>query len=547
MPDASFALLADVFTLLAFLHADDIAPLRSRFLAPSALAQLDAQLRMPDGLVYTRPRRGGKRGATERDTERIRFIHFLCEAADLVALTGRFLKPTPRAAHWLTLSSFDRTAKLFDALCDHSRRGQELWRAYRLPASPDKLAALVDILRAAPREERIRFTTLLKLIPLPMPDDPRESPPNVIVRDFLRWLDWFGVTQTAPRAASIIQLTDWGACLLHRTDAPALPADPLAPPLKIRRGLEINLPPYAHLPTLYELADYTTPSPAKRRASGAGVRVLDRTRIERALERGITTEHILQFLETAIRDALPVSVAQTLHAWTNDFGAVTLRHTTLLEVREPARLEEIGSSRAARACLGRTLSPRAVIVRQARLPALIRQLERLGMRPRVEFPRRQRTSRPSDYPTVLHLYLAARLGYELADLIPAPYRVPFAIVTELEQQLAPSDRTLAEELVSEWQRSRRVVLAKPAPPRNAEPSASHAAQVTVEQIERAIAANTPLRITYRTASRNETTARVVEPLRIEWRNRIPYLVAFCRLRQDERVFRLDRILSIAND
>jgi hypothetical protein len=544
MLDASLALLADVFTFLAFLHADDIAPMRARFLAPSALAKLDVQLCVPDGLVFTH-RRAGKRGATERETERIRFIHFLCQAADFVALTGAFLKPTPRAARWLNHSSFDRAAELFNALCDHSSHVQELWRSYRLPASPDTLTALVDILRAVPRDERVRFKTILKLVPLPISDDPRTPSSNVIMRDLLRWLEWFGVIRNEPPGASIVQLTDWGACLLRRADAPALPADPPTQPLKIQRGLEISVPPHAHLPTLYELVEYATPYPVKRGRVGVGVYTLDRTRIERALERGITVDHLLRFLETATGDALPASVARTLHEWTDDFGAITLRRVTLLEARDPARLEEIGSSRAARACLGRTLSPRAMIVRQARIPALMRQLERLGMHPRVEFPRNQRTTQPSnraERATILHLYLAARLGHELADFIPGAYRVPFTIIEELEQQLAPSDRILAEELVNEWQPKREPPSANRTPAffLHGGPAPS-----VLVQIERAIQYNAPLRITYHTASRDETTTRVVEPLRIEWRNRVPYLVAFCRLRQDERIFRIDRILKLS--
>ncbi len=213
MPNPPLALLADVFSFLAFLHADDIAPRRTRFLAPSALAKLDHQLRVREGLVFTPSQHGGKLGATERETERIRFIHFLCEAANLIALTGALLKPTPRAARWLNHSSFDRAAELFAALCDDSIRVQELWRAYRLPASPATLAALVDLLRAVPRDERVHFKTILKLVPLPISDDPHTPSSNVILGDLLRWLEWFGVIRNEPPSASIVQLTDWGACL----------------------------------------------------------------------------------------------------------------------------------------------------------------------------------------------------------------------------------------------------------------------------------------------------------------------------------------------
>jgi predicted DNA-binding transcriptional regulator YafY len=62
--------------------------------------------------------------------------------------------------------------------------------------------------------------------------------------------------------------------------------------------------------------------------------------------------------------------------------------------------------------------------------------------------------------------------------------------------------------------------------------------------------NTPLTIRYYTAGRDATTDRVVDPLRVEWRGpagtpaAVPYLVGWCHLRQDERLFRVDRILEI---
>jgi hypothetical protein len=63
-------------------------------------------------------------------------------------------------------------------------------------------------------------------------------------------------------------------------------------------------------------------------------------------------------------------------------------------------------------------------------------------------------------------------------------------------------------------------------------------------IEQAIANNTPLAIRYDTAGRGALTDRVVDPLRLEWHGDVPYLIAWRRLRQDERVFRVERIVEI---
>lgn len=52
----------------------------------------------------------------------------------------------------------------------------------------------------------------------------------------------------------------------------------------------------------------------------------------------------------------------------------------------------------------------------------------------------------------------------------------------------------------------------------------------------------PLRITY--AGPAGTTERVVEPIYTTSRDGVSYLIAFCRLRQDQRTFRLDRIVAV---
>jgi len=53
----------------------------------------------------------------------------------------------------------------------------------------------------------------------------------------------------------------------------------------------------------------------------------------------------------------------------------------------------------------------------------------------------------------------------------------------------------------------------------------------------------PVGAVFHTIGRNERTVRVIEPLHLEERGGATCLIAYCRLRQAERVFRLDRIES----
>jgi predicted DNA-binding transcriptional regulator YafY len=66
----------------------------------------------------------------------------------------------------------------------------------------------------------------------------------------------------------------------------------------------------------------------------------------------------------------------------------------------------------------------------------------------------------------------------------------------------------------------------------------------LEALEAAIEAGETVEIDYYTASRAHQTTRRVDPLRLEWRGDVVYLIAYCHLREDQRVFRVDRIERI---
>ncbi len=64
--------------------------------------------------------------------------------------------------------------------------------------------------------------------------------------------------------------------------------------------------------------------------------------------------------------------------------------------------------------------------------------------------------------------------------------------------------------------------------------------VILRAVERSLVERVAVAITYRAAGVG-TTNRVVEPIIVAWGNRRWYLIAHCRLRNDIRWFRLDRI------
>jgi hypothetical protein len=201
-----------------------------------------------------------------------------------------------------------------------------------------------------------------------------------------------------------------------------------------------------------------------------------------------------------------------------------------------------------------TLSPRAVIIKPSKLATLARQLERRGY-PQVSVttPHQVGARNSFDQPTLAHLYISARLAHQRGET----YRPPYSIILDLENQITPRDRARAEEILSESVRA----IKKPAQarrqfaeseiyhPERSEAEAQEAEaqeHSTLALIQRALVRQTPLEIIYHSPYTDETTTRVIEPRRLEYRDEIPYLIAYCQRARAERTFRIARILAIDN-
>jgi predicted DNA-binding transcriptional regulator YafY len=75
------------------------------------------------------------------------------------------------------------------------------------------------------------------------------------------------------------------------------------------------------------------------------------------------------------------------------------------------------------------------------------------------------------------------------------------------------------------------------------------AELHLAKILKAIASSSVLDINYTSAEKNESLSRSVEPIGVYYQGNYWYLIAFCRLRNDYRNFRTDKInkLSISNE
>jgi hypothetical protein len=490
---------------------------------------------------------------SEKSTPRIRFIHYLAEAAHLVARTGAVLKPTPWFSRWLTDSPYTRAQTLFRAAfpTHPARADDQLWRAFGLPgnhlASPlATLQQVFALFRQLPTDYRIKTTTLIKLLALPVFDnDAPEDRPAAILDGWLKLLEWCGII--ARDQCASVQLTTIGAVLIDHPAAPPWTMNLTVQPLHWSKTRGATLPDLiaprdADPACVFALSDYAIHrATLAAKTESRRVYQLDPTRVQTALARGIAITQVYECLEHATGDAIPRSVDEWLINLARVSACVTVRSALLLQVDEPTVLTELTRAQAMRQCIQQTLSPRTVIVRPGKLATLARQLARRGYPTNIATPWRGTADKSFDQPTLAHLYISARLAHQRGET----YRPPYSLILDLENQMTLCDRARAEEILSA------------AHPATKKPALDHRCRSEIEldelepretpladlitSIQRALATQATLEIVYHSPHNHETTTRIVEPLRLEYRAAIPYLIAYCHTRQDERAFRVARI------
>jgi hypothetical protein len=303
----------------------------------------------------------------------------------------------------------------------------------------------------------------------------------------------------------------------------------------------------------------------------------------RALQRGWSAPALLDALEHLAERPLTGQERAMLRAWAEAAGRMAVRRLTVLEVTDPAIISHLAATRRGRDLIVRTLSPRAVVVDEARLDLLVRRLtHQEGVPPAVwswEYGvgsresgvrsrgsggalHRGRPSRrdartpnsllPTPYSRLpslrssgaAHVWLALRVYQGLGEIIRLPARTPQTLLEYLaaladEDDLAAAE-TAAERVLNALREAMIGRVSFPPYPEDGLPLAE-----SLALIRQALAGGQALEMDYYTAGRDVITHRIVEPYRLEERHGVHYLVGFCHRAQAERVFRLDRIRAIA--
>lgn len=543
-PAPALVALHDLAQLLALIAAAPPRLIHGRWLPPSLLHEWGARCAHPPA----HPTAPG-----ELRMPRRRFLHYLADAAALVAPAGPFLVLTPQAWDWLSASPADRLASLWPAFAAPNPR---LWANYRLPGhrlkiTPTLHGALIDeLMRSAAQSQALGSPAALAARLLacnPAPHialgqniwDAEGRLTQALIALLTGPLTTLGVVAAAPGAPELC-LTDWGLYLLGAAAAPTL--DP-PPPFDLGADFVFSPPGLFFDP----LALVTLAACAERRDSGDYQ--ITSASWARALQRGESTADLLTRLNAIAQRPLHGAEVATLDAWARNARRMRIRRLTILEVDDPAIIARLQRTRRGRQLVLSTVSRRAVAVDEGKLPLLVRRLAaQEGAPPLVDLP-------PAAPPLSTELgsggaallWLAARVYCDLGDVLPLPARLPSDLLQHLAAQLAPDALSAAEASAQRVRTALQDALSgRLAFPALSRPTVDVAESLAL--IEDALAEGQALEICYYTAGRDEVTHRLVEPYRLERRctrrGDELYLVAFCHRAQAERVFRLDRICSI---
>jgi len=578
-PSEPPSLLFNLTIFLAYLTAHACAPRQGRWLTPRNFRPLLDRL-LPTGHAWITTDR---RDRGETTTRVLRALHFLAEAARFLPTpplpprryrftagrpargepplratppnggergtggkgAGLFLLPTLIWHHWLSLPAADHFAALRRALLAQGYAAEERWRAYRFPGGHDAqplapLHRLAAALREAPTDGTwIEIESFLaglawRSVELGPGTPPGDNPHRALLTGLLAWL---GLVQLDhPDTPSCFRLSSAGAALLQgaagdrpgKKDAPA----PLRLAAHSSDEITLTVAPDCPPALLYPLAA----------APAVAWPAPDQAQLTRAALAGtpdLELADLARLLDTGLAEPLPAEVVHTLHRWSRDGRVLRLRPALLLESDDPDLLADLAGRRGLRRHIHRTLGRRAVEVDAGTLPGLLRKLRGMGLV--LPAPLAQGEGGEGDN---AHLLLAARLFNRLPASLRGAPAIPQAALDRLAASLEPPAVVLAGQLAAAA--LERILAALdgrivPAPPVRPAPAVL---EQTLEMIRRALTEEQLLAMAYYTAGRNELTHRIVEPLRLEERGGVFYLVAYCRLRREERTFRVDRIAEI---
>ena len=394
------ALVQDACAFLSYLQNEDVKPLKDGSLARRDIEGLSKRFLIKED---------------EEETQRLAFLHHLCQRLGLAHTSEGFLKPNPpEAKRWLKATRAEQLRALQAAWRDDPD-WNELWRVKSLRSEPtgwrnDPLLARKKILAhlaKCPPEQWLSLASFTDAIKGSDPDFQRPDGDytswyirEVATGQYLTGLEhWdlvegalivhlmtkplhrLGATSLGYDAEGNMRsflITPWGTAFLGLPGE--TPAEAPPSPMIVQPDFTIIALPGSSLYDRFQLERV-----AAWQSSGESyVYRLTRNSLARGLRQGIRIEMVLAFLKRVSGSKVPKNVVSALRNWDKRRGQIRLRKALLLQVESELTMEELSTSPPTRAYLREIISPKAAIVAQEDWPKLLDELRKLGYLPKVD-------------------------------------------------------------------------------------------------------------------------------------------------------------------
>lgn len=327
-------------------------------------------------------------------------------------------------------------------------------------------------------------------------------------------------------------------------------------------GLAIAIGPHAPALCTFEVAHLAHLDPPGIPRTGQAARYrLTRDSLSRALAWGYSVTDVVFLLDHFAAGGLPLDAADQLRAWGEEMIVVTWEAGFRLTTPTPDVLTALRRREPFRRRTDLFASGRDAWVSRAEAPDLWTYLRRVGYELRLpgdlnDWPLQPRLRQPLPLPQLL---VILRTYGELRRLVPGLSALHSG---ELEQALAaslPEDdlagvrRLVASHLVLMKHCLKRppaeeaagANAARDGEPQGGNEEGDTALDEVSARLQAAIDAGIELDLTY-ADTQGQVTRRRVRPLHIDLRWGRRYLLAHCHLRDEERHFRLDRIVELSD-
>ena len=389
--EGDLTLIQDTCAFLSYLQNEDVKPLKDGGLARRDIERINEHFLVGE------------------ETERLTFLHHLCQRLVLIHTSEGLLKPNPpQASRWLKAPRAEQLLALQEAWRDDPG-WNELRRVKSLRCEltgwrNDPLLARKKILEHLARRQPQQWLSLASFAEAIKESDPdfqrpdgdytswyiRQAATGQYLTGFGHWdqvegaliahlvtkpLHWLGGASLGYDAEGNVRsflITRWGAAFLGLPGE--IPAEAFSSTMVVQPDFTIVAPASGSLYDRFQLERIA----AWQSSGDSYVYRLTRSSLARGLRQGIKTEMILAFLKRVSGGKVPRNVVSALQDWDKRRGQIRLRKALLLQVESELTMEELGALPQTRVYLREIISPKTAIITREDWPKLLDELRKLG-------------------------------------------------------------------------------------------------------------------------------------------------------------------------